>query len=102
AQGLRSEGDVNDGPNVPRGRADPAEVLQGAVLAVVAADEAACERRAAPLRKAGAVVRTAIAQVNALALFSAPGFDGAILDVGESPEAFRALAESIRDDLRTR
>jgi signal transduction histidine kinase len=86
----------------PSAHPEPAEVLQGAVLAVVALDEAACERRAAPLRRVGAVVRTALAQVNALALLSAPGFDGAVLDVGDAPEAFHALAQSIREDLRTR
>jgi signal transduction histidine kinase len=82
--------------------ADRAELLQGALIAVVASDAAACERRAAPLRRAGAVVQTAIAQVNGLALLSAAAFDGAILDVGEEPEAFVILAASIREDARTR
>jgi signal transduction histidine kinase len=83
-------------------RPDPAEVLQGTVLAVVAADEATCEKRAAPLRAAGAVVRAAIVHVDALAMLSAAGFDAAVLDVGQTPEVFMALARSVRDDARTR
>ncbi len=77
-------------------------MLQGAVLAVVAADEAACERLAAPLRAARASVSSAVAQVNGLATLSAPGFDGIVLDVGSEPERFVSLCASLRDDARTR
>jgi signal transduction histidine kinase len=77
-------------------------MLQGAVLAVVAADEAGCERLAAPLRAARANVASAVAQVNGLATLSAPGFDGIVLDVGRDPERFVSLCASLRDDARTR
>ena len=76
--------------------------LKGAVLAIVASDEEACERRAAPLRAAGAAARCAIVQVNALATLSAPGFDAVILDVGDEPETFVALARALHEDPRTR
>jgi len=76
--------------------------LGGAVIAVVAATEAACERVAAPLRAAGAAVTGAIIEVSALSTLSAPGFDAAVLDVGEEPERYEALASALGNDPRTR
>lgn len=75
--------------------------LEGAVLAVVAADRAGCEPVAAVLRAAGATVKTAVVSADALSTLSAPGFDAAVLDVGDEPERFIALAASIRADPRT-
>jgi hypothetical protein len=82
SQGLRHECDVND---VQRR-------LGGAAIAVVAVTEAAGERIAESLRAAGASVRSAIVNASALATLSAPGFDAAVLDVGEEPERFFALS----------
>jgi signal transduction histidine kinase len=76
--------------------------LEGSVLAVVATDDAACERIAAGLRAAGAIARGAIVNASALATLSAPGFDAAVLDVGDEPEPFVALVAAMRDDPRTR
>jgi signal transduction histidine kinase len=75
--------------------------LTGAVIAVVATAEAASERLAIPLRAAGAVVTGTIVNANALSALSAPGFDAAVLDVGDEPERFIALAASLRSDPRT-
>ena len=75
--------------------------LEGAVLAVVAADRVGCEPVADVLRAAGATVKPALVSADALATLSAPGFDAAVLDVGDEPERFIALAASIRDDPRT-
>jgi signal transduction histidine kinase len=77
-------------------------MLERAVLAVVAGDEAACERLASRLREARATVSSAIVHVNALATLSAPGFDCVVLDVGSDPESFVSLTASLRDDVRTR
>jgi signal transduction histidine kinase len=85
-QGVRGEADVT---------------LEGAVLAVVAIDEASCERVAAALRGSDATIKNAIVNADALATLSAPGFDAALLDVGEEPERFIALASAIRGDPRT-
>jgi signal transduction histidine kinase len=75
--------------------------LEGAVLAVVAADDAACQPIGKALRAAGATVKSAIVDASALATLSAPGFDAAVLDVGDEPERFVALATAIRNDPRT-
>lgn len=75
--------------------------LQGAVLALVAADDVACEPLVTSLRAEGATVRTAVVDTSALAMLSAPGFDAAVLNVGSDPERFVALAASIRSDPRT-
>jgi signal transduction histidine kinase len=75
--------------------------LEGAVLAVVASDEAACQPIADALRTAGATVKNAIVDTSALATLSTPGFDAAVLDVGDEPERFVALAAAIRNDPRT-
>jgi len=75
--------------------------LEGAVLALVARDEQACEQRAAALRGAGATVHCALVQVNGLATLSAASFDAALIDVGEEPETFVAFARALREDGRT-
>jgi signal transduction histidine kinase len=77
-------------------------ILERAVVALVGMDDGACEPVAAALRAEGADVRSAIANVSALALFSVPGFDAAVLDIGEDPDPFLGLVASIRDDPRTR
>jgi signal transduction histidine kinase len=77
-------------------------MLEGAILLVVAVDDAGCQRLASPLLAAGATVSTALINVNGLATLSAPGFDGVVLDVGDDPERFLSLAASLRDDARTR
>ncbi len=77
-------------------------MLTGAILAVVAVDDAGCRRLALPLQSAGATVSTALIHVNGLATLSAPGFDAIVLDVGGDPERFLSLALSLRDDVRTR
>lgn len=80
----------------------PPSALKDALLAVVASDEAGCERRAAPLRALGAVVRCALVQVSGLSTLSAPGFDAALLDVAADPEGFAALARALHEEPRTR
>lgn len=75
--------------------------LEGAVLAVVGADEASCEPIGAALRAGGATVKNAVVNADALATLSAPGFDAAVLDVGDEPERFIALSTAIRGDPRT-
>ncbi len=77
-------------------------ILSGTTLAVVAVDEAACERVAAPLRTAGALVQCTIEQTDTLATLSEPGFDAIVLDVGEQPERFLPVAIALRTDPRTR
>jgi signal transduction histidine kinase len=87
----------------PQGVCGEADVsLQGAVLAVVASDDARAELRAAPLRSAGAVVRCAVVNASGLATLSAPGFDAAVLDVADDPEPFEALVTALGEDERTR
>ena len=76
--------------------------LQGAVLAVVASDDARAELQAAPLRSAGAVVHCAVVNASALATLSAPGFDAAVLDVADDPDPFATLVSALGDDERTR
>jgi signal transduction histidine kinase len=75
--------------------------LDGAALAVVGVDDAACEPLCTALRAAGATVKGAIVNANALATLSTPGFDAAVLDVGEEPERFLALVTAMRNDPRT-
>ncbi len=75
--------------------------LAGAVVAVVAASEPECERLAAPMRAAGAVVKATVVNASALAALSVPGFDAAVLDVGDEPERFVALVTALRVDPRT-
>ena len=76
--------------------------LEGAVLAVIALDDAACQPIAAALHAGGATVKTAIVNTSALAMLSVPGFDAALLDVGDAPEPFVALVTALRSDPRTR
>jgi signal transduction histidine kinase len=80
---------------------DPVVNLSGAVLAVVAVDDRACDRVAAPLRIEGAIVQMGIVNASALSALSAPGFDAVVLVVGDEPERFVALAASLRDEPRT-
>jgi signal transduction histidine kinase len=75
--------------------------LEGAILAVVGVDDAACEPLCAALRAAGATAKSALINANALATLSTPGFDAAVLDVGDDPERFLALATAMRNDPRT-
>ena len=75
--------------------------LEGSVLAVVAAERAGCEPVSAALRAAGATVKPAAVGADALSTLSAPGFDAAVLDVGDEPERFIALTASMRIDPRT-
>jgi signal transduction histidine kinase len=76
-------------------------MLHGTFVAVVAANEAGCERLASPMRAAGATVAPTIVQVNAMATLSVPGFDAIVLDIGTDPERFLSLAASLHDDPRT-
>jgi signal transduction histidine kinase len=86
----------------PQGLCHEVDVsLEGAVLAVVAVDDASGEPVGAALRAAGAIVKSAIVNANALSALSAPGFDAAVLDVGDEPERFVALTTAIRGDPRT-
>jgi signal transduction histidine kinase len=75
--------------------------LEGAVLAVVGVERAASEPLAETLRGAGATVTTAVVNADALSALSTPGFDATLLDVGDEPERFTALAAAIRSDPRT-
>jgi signal transduction histidine kinase len=75
--------------------------LEGAVVAVVGVDKSASDPLAEVLRKAGATVTTALVNADALSALSAPGFDAALLDVGDEPERFIALAAALRSDPRT-
>ena len=76
-------------------------ILERAVVALVGMDDGACEPVAAALRAEGADVRSAIQRQRPSA-FSVPGFDAAVLDIGEDPDPFLGLVASIRDDPRTR
>jgi signal transduction histidine kinase len=91
--------------STPKGGRSSANILgvtlEGAVLAVVAVDDDACLRIGAGLRAAGATVRSGILNASALAMFSAPRFDAAVLDIGDDPEPFVALLAAIRSDPRT-
>lgn len=80
----------------------PLPSLQGAVIAVVADGDEACARSATALSEAGAIVRCASVHVSGLSTLSAPGFDAAVLDVGDDPEAFVALTRALQEDPRTR
>ena len=75
--------------------------LEGAVLALVALDDADCRPLVAALHAEGATVKSAFVNASALAMLSVPGFDAAILDVGGDPDPFVALVTSIRGDPRT-
>jgi signal transduction histidine kinase len=75
--------------------------LEGAVIAVVGADEASYEPLCSALRDAGATAKGAIVQANALATLSGP-FDAAVLVVGDEPDRFVALMNAMGEDPRTR
>lgn len=77
-------------------------ILQGAVVAVVGADQTECVRLVSLLREAGATVSTATLHLDALTTLSAANFDAIVLDVGDDPERFAPFAVSLRGDARTR
>jgi signal transduction histidine kinase len=79
--------------------------LDGVLLAVVVADPAAGDAGtsvAAVLRGEGATVKACVANANALATLSAPGFDAVVLETNDEPERFVALATTLAGDPRMR